>query len=82
MMPFQQFESDFKPAPIPGDMMGHVKDTENVRVAEKKYGRPLVGYSAKWLILPTSVRVQVWDNNQWCGVFPLTADDVKYYTEE
>lgn len=78
MMNFPQFESDYKPAPIPGDLMGHVKDTANVRRVEKIYNQPLVGYSAKWT---DSYRVQIWNNNQWQGVYPLTADDVEYHVK-
>lgn len=67
---------NYKPAPVPGDMMGHVKDTENVRLLEGLYDCRLVGYSAKWT---DSFRVYVWDDNQWRGVYPLTADDVEYH---
>lgn len=75
-MPIQEFESDYRPAPIPGDVMGHVKDTENVRHLEEVYRQPLVGYSAKWT---DSYRVQIWNNNRWQGVYPMTADDVQLH---
>jgi len=93
-MPFEQFEEDYrppelytttlekgqyKPAPLPNDVMGHVLDTENVRAMEVKYGRPLVGYSAKWT---DRYRVYVWESNRWHGVYPLTKDDVQAHRKE
>lgn len=66
----------YKPAPLPGDLMGHVKETQHVLELEKRYDCQLVGYSAKWT---DGYRVQVWDNNQWRGVYPMNADDVELH---
>lgn len=66
-----------KRAPLPNSVMGHVKDTPHVREVEKKYGYPLIGYSARW---HDQFRVYVWDNGQWRGVYPLKKDDLSIYT--
>lgn len=60
-------------------VMGHVKDTQHVRELETKYGTVLVGASAKWKVVNNTFRVQIAENNQWRGTFPMTADDLEVY---
>lgn len=69
---------------LPTVAMGHVRDIENVRAAEKKYGRDLIGYAARWKIIGGVCRVDIeidgrYDAKVWCGHFDLTADDVEKY---
>lgn len=67
-----------KPAPVSG-IMGHVQDTEHVRQLERTYDVNLIGCSAKWQKRDTQYRVQIWQNEQWRGVFPMNAEDVEVY---
>lgn len=65
-----------RPAALENQIMGHIKDTEHVQEIEKRYRRALVGYDAKWT---DSFRTYILEGGKWCGVFPLTSDDLEVY---
>ncbi len=65
-----------RPTPII-EIMGRVRDTENVRDIETKYGTVLVDAPAKWRLVGAQYRVQILVNGRWRGTFPMREEDLE-----
>lgn len=66
-----------RPLPLTGGAKGIVRDTQNVREAENKYCRPLVGLPARWQVKGGYWRTEVFYLGKWCGTVPLTEADLE-----
>lgn len=71
-----------RPAPIAGDIMGHIRDTEHVREMQMLYRQHMVGCSASWRIDGQhEFRAMIYDSSlgYWVGTFPFEKEDLEPY---